>query len=53
MPAESDAENPALLLAVARYGEPFTRAHAVAFACIWSALALYSIETWRSRQLGV
>jgi chloramphenicol-sensitive protein RarD len=29
------------LLAVAAYGEPFTRAHAVAFGCIWTALALY------------
>lgn len=29
------------LLAVAVYDEPFTRAHAVAFGCIWSALALY------------
>jgi chloramphenicol-sensitive protein RarD len=31
------------LLAVALYHEEFTRAHAVAFACIWVALALY---TW-------
>ena len=23
------------------YGEPFTRAHAIAFTAIWSALALY------------
>lgn len=38
-----------LLLAVFLYGEPFTRAHAVAFACIWTALALYSIESWRGR----
>ena len=29
------------LLAVALYGEAFTRAHAVAFAAIWAALALY------------
>ena len=29
------------LLAVAVYGEPFTRAHAIAFGCIWTALALY------------
>jgi chloramphenicol-sensitive protein RarD len=34
----------ALLLAVFLYGEPFTRAHAVAFALIWSALALYSVD---------
>ena len=29
------------LIAVAVYGEPFTRAHAIAFAAIWTALALY------------
>jgi chloramphenicol-sensitive protein RarD len=29
------------LLAVAIYDEPFTRAHAIAFGCIWTALALY------------
>jgi chloramphenicol-sensitive protein RarD len=38
----------ALAIAVLFYGEPFTRAHAVAFGCIWSALALYSLETWRA-----
>jgi chloramphenicol-sensitive protein RarD len=38
-----------LLLAVFAYGEPFTRAHAVVFACIWTALALYSLEAWRAR----
>lgn len=30
------------LLAVALYREPFGRAHAVAFACIWTSLAIYS-----------
>jgi chloramphenicol-sensitive protein RarD len=34
----------ALLVAVFLYGEAFTRAHAVAFALIWSALALYSAD---------
>ncbi len=29
------------LLAVAVYDEPFTTAHAIAFGCIWTALALY------------
>ena len=29
------------LLAVVLYGEQFTRAHAIAFAAIWTALALY------------
>ncbi len=33
------------LLAVALYHEEFSHAHAVAFACIWTALALY---TWDS-----
>jgi chloramphenicol-sensitive protein RarD len=39
-----------LLLAVGLYGEPFTRAHAVAFACIWTALALYTVELLRARR---
>jgi chloramphenicol-sensitive protein RarD len=34
----------ALLLAVFLYGEPFTAAHATAFALIWSALALYTAD---------
>jgi len=38
-----------LLLAVLVYGEPFTRAHAIVFACIWTALALYTLESWRAR----
>jgi chloramphenicol-sensitive protein RarD len=33
------------LLAVLAYGEPFTKAHAVAFAFIWTALAIYSVDT--------
>jgi len=37
-----------LAIAVVGYGEPFTRAHAIAFACIWSALALYSFESLRA-----
>jgi chloramphenicol-sensitive protein RarD len=35
------------LLAVAFYGEIFTRAHAVAFGCVWSALALYAWDLWQ------
>lgn len=35
-------------LAVFAYGEPFTRAHALTFACIWAALALYSFESVRA-----
>lgn len=36
-----------LLCAVGLYGEPFTRAHGVAFGCIWLALGLYSFESLR------
>jgi len=34
-------------IAVFLYGETFTRGHAVAFSCIWLALALVSIEPFR------
>jgi len=40
-----------LLLAVAVYGEPFTRTHLVTFSCIWTALALYSLDALRRRPL--
>ncbi len=33
-----------LILAVFAYGEPFRAPHAVAFACIWTSLALYTSE---------
>jgi chloramphenicol-sensitive protein RarD len=36
------------LLAVLVYGEPFTRAHGVAFAAIWTAAALYLFSSVRS-----
>ncbi len=36
-----------LVLAVFLYNEPFTHAHAVTFALIWSALALVSWEAFR------
>ena len=40
------------LLSVFVYGEEFTQGHAVAFGCIWFALAMISVETWkRSRAL--
>ncbi len=32
------------LLAVIAYHEPFTTAHIVTFACIWTALAIYSVD---------
>lgn len=36
-----------LLIAVFLYNEPFTHAHAITFALIWSALALVSWEAFR------
>jgi chloramphenicol-sensitive protein RarD len=42
------------LLSVFLYDEPFTQGHAVAFACIWFALALVSFESvLRVRRLPV
>ena len=35
------------LLAVLLYGEPFTPAHGVTFACIWTALALLTWDAQR------
>ncbi len=40
----------ALGVAVLVYDEPFTRAHAISFTCIWTALALYTLEAWRVRK---
>jgi chloramphenicol-sensitive protein RarD len=40
------------LLAVLAFGEPFTLAHGVTFACIWAALLLYSIETARNAEIS-
>ena len=39
------------LLAVAIYDEPFTQAHAIAFGCIWTALALYVSSIIRDLRL--
>jgi chloramphenicol-sensitive protein RarD len=39
------------LIAVLIYGEPFTRAHAIAFAAIWIALALYVAALLRAPRL--
>ncbi len=42
------------LLSVFVFGESFTRGHAVAFACIWFALAMISFESWkRARRISV
>ena len=37
------------LLAVLVFGEPFGRPQAVGFGIIWVALALYSVDTFRTR----
>ena len=41
------APSMSFLIAVFLYGEQFTSGHAVAFICIWLALALVSIEPFR------
>jgi chloramphenicol-sensitive protein RarD len=41
------APSMALVIAVFLYNEPFTHAHAITFALIWSALALVSWEAFR------
>ena len=41
------------LLAVSIYGEPFTRAHAIAFGAIWTALALYVLAILRHARASV
>jgi len=41
------------LLSVFAYGEAFTRGHAVAFGCIWFALAMISVETWKRSRTAV
>jgi chloramphenicol-sensitive protein RarD len=38
------------LLAVLVFGEPFTRAHALCFGAIWTALAIFSVEGWRAHR---
>ncbi len=40
----------AFVLAVFLYGERFTRAHAVAFGCIWTALAIFSVDMWQRQR---
>ena len=40
------------LLGVFVYGEPFTPAHGVAFACIWTALAIFSADLVRGLRLS-
>lgn len=47
--------NPTLqfLCAVLLFGEPFTRWHMIAFAMIWTALAIYSGAAWRQARRAV
>ena len=40
------------LLAVFYYGEPFTHPHAVAFGCIWTALAIFTLDMWQRQRRG-
>ncbi len=35
------------LIAVLLWNEPFTAVHAIAFACIWGALLIYSWNSWQ------
>jgi len=35
------------LLAVVIYGEVFSHSHLIAFGCIWTALLVYSLDSWR------
>jgi len=37
-----------LLIAVALYGEAFTRDHAITFGCVWLALALFTFDAIRT-----
>jgi len=37
------------LLAVAAYGEIFTKEHLITFTCIWTALVIYSIDTAKKK----
>jgi len=41
------APSMSFLIAVFFYGEKFSFGHAVAFSCIWLALALVSVEPFR------
>lgn len=41
------------LIAVLVYGEPFTRAHAIAFGAIWAAISLYVLALMRHARASV
>ena len=38
----------AFLLAVGLYDEPFSRAHAITFGCVWLALVIYTLDSARA-----
>ena len=38
------------LLAVFLFGEAFTTGHAIAFGCIWTAVAIYAADTLRTHR---
>jgi len=38
------------LLAVLAFGEPFSTAQIISFACIWVAILIYSIDSFRAKQ---
>jgi chloramphenicol-sensitive protein RarD len=40
------------VLALFYFGEPFTRAQAITFACIWAGLAIYSFDSMRAYRRG-
>jgi len=39
------------LIGVFLYGEPFTKADAVTFGCIWIGLTLYTIDLWQQHRM--
>lgn len=43
----------AFVIGVFIYHEAFTRAHAVAFGCIWCALLLHSVSGWRAHRAAL
>ncbi|NLK00015.1 MAG: EamA family transporter RarD [Clostridia bacterium] len=38
-----------LILGVLMYGEPFTRDHMITFACIWTAIAIFTLSNLKGR----
>jgi chloramphenicol-sensitive protein RarD len=40
------------LLAALLYNEPFTRAHAVTFGCVWTSLGLYTADSLRRQRVS-